>query len=43
MTTLSERLRLVADMIRPGRTVADIGSDHARLALFLAEQGLPRE
>ena len=40
MTTLSERLRLVADMIRPGRTVADIGSDHARLALFLAEQGI---
>lgn len=40
MTTLSERLRLVADMIRPGRTVADIGSDHARLALFPAEQGI---
>ena len=40
MTTLSERLSLVAEMISTGRTVADIGGDHARLALFLAEEGV---
>ncbi len=40
MITLSERLSLLAEMISIGRTVADIGGDHARLALFLAEQGV---
>ena len=40
MTVLRERLSLVAEMICAGRMVADIGSDHAQLALYLTEQGV---
>jgi len=40
MSKLTGRLGLLADMIPPGLTVADIGADHARLAMYLAEQGI---
>jgi tRNA (adenine22-N1)-methyltransferase len=34
---LCKRLALAADLIKPGESVADIGADHARLAIYLAE------
>ncbi|MGI5920798.1 MAG: tRNA (adenine(22)-N(1))-methyltransferase [Syntrophomonadaceae bacterium] len=34
------RLQTVADMIRRGTSMADIGSDHALLCIYLAENGL---
>ncbi len=40
MTTLSRRLEILANLVEPGRTVADIGSDHAALALYLAENNI---
>jgi len=36
---LSPRLRSVADLIRPGAVVADIGTDHAFLPVFLLQRG----
>ncbi len=38
--TLGERLRLCASMVRPGCMLADIGTDHAYLPIWLARQGL---
>lgn len=38
--SLSNRLAAVAKMIKPGESVADIGADHARLALYLAENNI---
>ena len=35
MAILSERLTAVAEMITPGRIVADIGCDHAYLSIYL--------
>lgn len=40
MSKLTGRLGLLAAMITPGHTVADVGADHARLALCLAEEGV---
>jgi tRNA (adenine22-N1)-methyltransferase len=37
MTFLNERLAMVAEMIGTGKSVADIGADHARLATYLVE------
>ncbi len=37
MSMLCKRLALVAALIEPGESVADIGADHARLAIYLAE------
>ncbi|PTX64888.1 tRNA (adenine22-N1)-methyltransferase [Melghirimyces profundicolus] len=36
---VSARISALADRILPGRTVADIGSDHAQLLVTLAERG----
>lgn len=40
MSKLTGRLGLLAEMITPGHTVADVGADHARLALYLVEEGV---
>lgn len=37
---LSERLQTIADEIRPGETMADIGTDHGFLPLYLLERGI---
>ena len=36
---LSERLNAVADLVTPGLRLADIGTDHAYIPIFLVEQG----
>lgn len=38
--TLGERLQLCASMVRSGCALADIGTDHAYLPIWLARQGL---
>jgi tRNA (adenine22-N1)-methyltransferase len=38
--TLGERLGLCASMVRPNAKLADIGTDHAYLPIWLAKQGL---
>ncbi|MCX5775704.1 MAG: class I SAM-dependent methyltransferase [Firmicutes bacterium] len=38
--SLSERLQTVYAMVRPGSTVADIGSDHGQLIAALCENGV---
>jgi tRNA (adenine22-N1)-methyltransferase len=37
---LSDRLQVMADLINPGETVADIGTDHGFLPIYLTEQGI---
>ena len=39
---LTPRLQCIADMIRRGSSVADIGSDHAHLPIYLAENNICR-
>lgn len=36
---LSPRLRMAADLIRPGAVVVDVGTDHAYLPVYLVENG----
>lgn len=40
MAELPQRLHMLVDMLIPGQSTADIGADHALLALYLLEQGL---
>ncbi len=40
MVTLSTRLKMVADMVSAGFSVADIGCDHAFTSIYLVEQGI---
>lgn len=37
---LSKRLQAVADMVTPGRRVADVGCDHAYMSIYLVERGI---
>ena len=37
---LSDRLQLIADEIIAGETMADIGTDHGFLPLYLMESGI---
>ena len=39
MIKLSERLQIIADRIEPAETMADIGTDHGFLPVFLRESG----
>ena len=39
MIKLSDRLQVIADEIKKGETVADIGTDHGLLPIFLYESG----
>lgn len=36
---LSKRLQAVADFITPGRTVADVGTDHGYIPIYMVESG----
>lgn len=40
MITLSARMKAIADEILPGQSVADIGTDHAMLPIYLYEKGI---
>ena len=40
MIKLSKRMQKVADMVTPGKRVADIGCDHAFISIYLAEHGI---
>ena len=43
MLQLSPRLALCAELVRPGRALADIGTDHAYLPIWLLQNGkIPR-
>lgn len=37
---LSKRLTAVADMITPGNSIADIGTDHGYIPIYMAQKGL---
>lgn len=37
---LSRRLTALADMVRPGNVVADVGCDHGFLSIYLVERGI---
>ncbi|MBQ3051882.1 MAG: SAM-dependent methyltransferase, partial [Clostridia bacterium] len=39
MITLTNRLSMVAGLVRDGRPLADIGTDHAYLPVFLLQEG----
>lgn len=40
LPNLTPRLKTVMNFVRPGRTVADIGTDHAYLPVFLVNSGI---
>ncbi|MBQ5823530.1 MAG: SAM-dependent methyltransferase [Clostridia bacterium] len=37
---LSPRLKAAADFVRCGKKIADIGTDHAHLPIYLVENGI---
>jgi len=37
---LSHRLQIMADKVRPGESIADVGTDHGYLPLYLYEKGI---
>jgi len=37
---LSNRLKAISDFVKPGEAVADIGSDHAKLPIYLIQEGI---
>lgn len=37
---LSQRLRALADMVTPGKTVVDVGCDHGFVSIYLVQQGI---
>ena len=37
---LSKRLQAVADLVTPGYTIADVGTDHAYIPIYLVEKGI---
>lgn len=43
MSTLSNRLKEVASLVKHDSKLADIGSDHAYLPIYLIEQGIIKE
>ncbi|MGI6210987.1 MAG: tRNA (adenine(22)-N(1))-methyltransferase [Anaerovoracaceae bacterium] len=40
MINLSSRLRRIAEEVKPGETVADIGTDHGYLPIYLVDSGI---
>ena len=42
MIELSNRLGQIARMVQPGSVVADIGTDHGQLMVYLAQNGTIR-
>lgn len=40
MTTLSRRLAVIASLVNKGARIADIGSDHCALPIFLFQEGI---
>ncbi|HNX92229.1 MAG TPA: tRNA (adenine(22)-N(1))-methyltransferase TrmK, partial [Syntrophomonas sp.] len=40
MDPLSPRLQAIADLVDSGESMADIGSDHALLPVYLFDKGL---
>lgn len=43
MIKLSERMMMAANMVRHGSRIADIGTDHAYLPVYLIEKGIASE
>ena len=40
MMELSKRLQAVADMVTPGMRLADVGTDHAYIPIYLVERSV---